>query len=521
MKEWIIKTLFPGREEFGSEFQSELHYQCSRVILPASFICIFAWINYIPVDGQLYPGEPHIITLRYGLSAVGLLIFIAQFIPVLKKKSMYLLFVLGVYLQGATAVITALTKGDPVYFSGYIFVVMILTIMPFIKVLTWILLFLSLALFMSIGISKGMAFATLQEQYRLNDLLATAGFVIVFIYVLDRIRFQSWQKSVEIQKHKENIQVDKERIDSIVAETKDVLAHLDEATGIISGYSKNVDTAIREQSELMARSRVSNDTVISSFDRLKIETNNQLEMNIKGKGLTEQLRGDMKVSAQSSSAAIEEAHKIKILSDECDIKLQNSRNAIEKLKEESSRIEEISQTINDIADQTNLLSLNASIESARAGDHGRGFAVVADEISKLAEKSISSAREISGIIMMSVSRINEASEQIEETSTALKEIVSFLENNRSLLEDFGTVIQSQVRDVQLLIDQLENSLDYTHSIDRITDENAREIDNSRMMMEEIEKFYNNLGDMSARLLQLSESLAGDISRMKNVLYQSR
>lgn len=95
--------------------------------------------------------------------------------------------------------------------------------------------------------------------------------------------------------------------------------------------------------------------------------------------------------------------------------------SVSHLDEGSRRIGLIVEAIGDIADQTNLLALNAAIEAARAGEHGRGFAVVADEVRKLAERSSQSANEISTII--------------QELSQAIEVTIKAVESNNALVSE--------------------------------------------------------------------------------------
>ena len=133
------------------------------------------------------------------------------------------------------------------------------------------------------------------------------------------------------------------------------------------------------------------------------------------------------------------------------------REAMRELNDKSSGIGKVMSVINDVADQTNLLALNAAIEAARAGEAGRGFAVVADEVRKLAEKTMNSTSEVSRAILdiqnsvrqsiasteTSVEQIRQATDFAGQSGDALKRIVSDTETVADEVRAIATAGEEQ------------------------------------------------------------------------------
>lgn len=117
--------------------------------------------------------------------------------------------------------------------------------------------------------------------------------------------------------------------------------------------------------------------------------------------------------------------------------------SLKRVNESSGKMTGIIELIGDISDKTNLLSLNAAIEAARAGEAGRGFAVVADEISKLADQTASSIKEIDALIKANVEEIGHGMETVEETVSTIVRIIEGVNSIGSEMSRVGTQIKSQ------------------------------------------------------------------------------
>lgn len=181
-------------------------------------------------------------------------------------------------------------------------------------------------------------------------------------------------------------------------------------------------------------------------------------------------------SEKASQAAVDRAGQAATLAqdnvagmEQVSQSIAHSSTEIHRLSESSAQISGIINVIKEIADQTNLLALNAAIEAARAGEQGRGFAVVADEVRKLAERTASSTQQIGGLIDQIQNQIQQAVSSMEEidqlatrsaesaqkTGTALNHVVLEVERAGERARDIAQAVQEQDASVQKIARQIE------------------------------------------------------------------
>ena len=286
--------------------------------------------------------------------------------------------------------------------------------------------------------------------------------------------------------------------DQFVASIRETLIHVAEATNALAGASTQISSSTEEMAAGAHEQSSQTGEVASAVEEM---TKTIIENARNATSAADTARHARHAAEQGGTVVKETVDGMRAIAEV----VRTSASTVQELGKSSDQIGEIIGVINDIADQTNLLALNAAIEAARAGEQGRGFAVVADEVRKLAERTTKATKEIAAMIKKiqadtggAVAAMERGTRQVDDgiqladrAGKALEEIVGVSQKVTDMVTQIAAASEEQSTTSEMISKNVE-------AISTVTGETASGTQQIARTAEDLNRLTMQLQDLVSR-----------------------
>ncbi len=319
----------------------------------------------------------------------------------------------------------------------------------------------------------------------------------------------------------------KDEIGQMVLALSEMSTKLRESFNVVKNSMLDLNDSSDELSKLAGDSKKQSDIISKNANTIDGDIQTTASAIEEVTSSIEEVAASAQNVSKLAQDLTEKAHAVKLSSEEGQMSVNSVMDVINQtqtqtketakivssVKSKSENIGKIVDKINSIAEQTNLLALNAAIEAARAGEAGKGFAVVADEIRKLAEESRATTGEISGIL-------NEIKKDSEEADKATKKTVGFVETVNSDSFYINESFKNIVEQISQINEMIENLTATSQEQSASSEEIAGAVDNSAKLIHEVMEKVAEMTVSSKKGIESSEqvnSMSQDLKMLSEKL----